>query len=95
MIPEKFIVPTRCTPIPSAAFTTQVEAHIHENNYAMTFDATLGRAMSDKLVSQEREAKRLAFYIFWNCKSEFERCVESLRASVLPCRSVCYGFRIR
>lgn len=40
----------------------------------MTFDDTLGRALDETAVSRERDAKRLAFYIFWNCKSEFMRC---------------------
>ena len=51
----------------------QVEAHIQQHTFAMTFDDTLSRAMASTAASREREAKRLAFYIFWNCKSEFMR----------------------
>ena len=40
----------------------------------MTFDDTLARAKDAKASTREREAKRLAFYIFWNCKSEYDRC---------------------
>ena len=51
----------------------QVEAHIQQHTFGMTFDDTLLRAMGSTTASREREAKRLAFYIFWNCKSEFMR----------------------
>ena len=51
----------------------QVEEHIQEHTFAMTFDDTLSRAMGSTVSSRAREAKRLAFYIFWNCKSEFTR----------------------
>ena len=52
----------------------QVGAHIQEDTGAMTFDDTLARAMGAKAATREREEKRLAFYIFWNAKSEFTRC---------------------
>ena len=60
-----------------------MEAHIRDNSYAMTFDATLGRAKDAKAANREREAKRLAFYIFWNCKSEFMRYIWELCNTIL------------
>jgi hypothetical protein len=39
----------------------------------MTFDDRLGAALGQREGATEREAKRLAFYIFWNVKHEFSR----------------------
>ena len=39
----------------------------------MTFDDRLSAALGDHESTTEREAKRLAFYIFWNVKHEFTR----------------------
>ena len=39
----------------------------------MTFDDRLGAALGQHEGATEREAKRLAFYIFWNVKHDFSR----------------------
>lgn len=51
----------------------QVETHLRQQNYAVTFDRQLGAAKAQKGETADREAKRLAFYIFWNAKGNFDR----------------------
>jgi len=51
----------------------QVEEHVQQYSYGMTFDDRLGAALDAHDATTEREAKRLAFYIFWNVKQEFAR----------------------
>jgi hypothetical protein len=51
----------------------QVEEHFQQQDYGMTFDDRLGAALGQREGATEREAKRLAFYIFWNVKHEFSR----------------------
>ena len=46
---------------------------MQQYSYGMTFDDRLGAALGDHADTTEREAKRLAFYIFWNVKHEFSR----------------------
>lgn len=53
--------------------TAQVEEHVQQHTYGMTFDDRLDAALGDHEDTTEREAKRLAFYIFWNVKHEFTR----------------------
>ncbi len=52
----------------------QVEEHVQQYSYGVTFDDRLGAALDAHEDTTEREAKRLAFYIFWNVKLEFTRC---------------------
>jgi hypothetical protein len=52
----------------------QVERGIRYKEMGVTFDAQLADAKRQKSEASDREAKRLAFYIFWNVKRDFDRC---------------------
>ncbi len=45
-----------------------------DKEFAATFDAQLGAAKRQESEASDKEAKRLAFYIFWNVKRDFDRC---------------------
>ena len=46
---------------------------MRQQNHAVTFDRQLGAAKAQKGEAAGREAKRLAFYIFWNAKGDIDR----------------------
>ncbi|KAK9863795.1 hypothetical protein WJX84_010731 [Apatococcus fuscideae] len=51
-----------------------VEKHIRKNKLQMTYQDRLGQASNDTSeVSSKNEAKKLAFYLFWNIKPFFDR----------------------
>ena len=52
----------------------QVEKHIRKNNLTVTFTDQLGQAKHSEHVTGEKEARKLAFYLFWNIKPYFTRC---------------------
>ena len=50
--------------------------HIRENKLRMTFTDALGQAQSQPDgVSNQKEARRLAFYLFWNVCTDYDRQV--------------------
>lgn len=51
----------------------RVEKHLRKNKLKLTLTERLGAARKADDVSSQAEAKKLAFYLFWNCKSSFER----------------------
>ena len=51
----------------------QVEKHIRKNNLTVTFTDQMGQAKHSEAVTGEKEAKKLAFYLFWNVKPYFTR----------------------
>lgn len=51
----------------------QVEKHIRKNNLTVTFTDQLGQAKHSEHVTGEKEARKLAFYLFWNIKPYFTR----------------------
>ena len=56
----------------------QVEKHIRKNKLKLTFTDQLGRAVSvsqdeDSEISSKKEAKKLAFYLFWNMRATLSR----------------------
>ena len=54
--------------------------HIRENKLRMTFTDALGQAQSEgDGVSSQKEAKRLAFYLFWNVRTDYDRSPRLLR----------------
>ena len=55
---------------------SQVERGIRYKEMGTTFDAQLADAKRQKSEASDREAKRLAFYIFWNVKRDFDRCAD-------------------
>lgn len=52
----------------------RVEKHLRKNKLKLTLTERLGAANKADEVSSQDEAKKLAFYLFWNCKTSFERC---------------------
>ena len=55
----------------------QVEKHIRKNNLTVTFTDQLGQAKHSEHVTGEKEARKLAFYLFWNIKPYFTRSAAS------------------
>lgn len=51
----------------------QVEKHLRKNNLTVTFTDQMGQAKHSEAVTGEKEAKKLAFYLFWNVKPYFTR----------------------
>lgn len=56
----------------------QVEKHIRKNKLKLTFTDQLGRAVTvdqdeESEVSSKKEAKKLAFYLFWNMRASLSR----------------------
>ena len=58
--------------------TEQVEKNIRKNNLTVTFTDQLGQAKHSEHVTGEKEARKLAFYLFWNIKPYFTRCCRLL-----------------
>ena len=61
----------------------RVEKHLRKNKLKLTLTERLGAAQEADDVSSQAEAKKLAFYLFWNCKSSFER-YSTLVQCILP-----------
>lgn len=51
----------------------RVEKHLRKNKLKLTLTERLGTAHKVDEVDSQAEAKKLAFYLFWNCKASFER----------------------
>ena len=50
--------------------------HIRENKLRMTFTDALGQAQSrPDGINSQKEARRLAFYLFWNVRTDYDRQV--------------------
>lgn len=65
----------------------KVEKHIRKNNLTVTFTDQLGQAKHSEHVTGEKEARKLAFYLFWNIKPYFTRnhiIMEDLEAFLSP-----------
>ncbi len=55
--------------------------HIRENKLRMTFTDALGQAQSQPDgVSSQKEARRLAFYLFWNVRTDYDRQVAPMQS---------------
>ncbi len=57
-----------------------MEKHIRKNKLKLTFTDQLGKAVSvsqdeDSEISSKKEAKKLAFYLFWNMRATLSRSV--------------------
>ena len=57
------------------ATITQVEKHLRKRQMAVPFMSQLGQKSS--MLPSDAEARKLAFFIFWNIKPFFDRCVPS------------------
>ena len=56
----------------------QVEKHIRKNKLQLTFTDQLGRAVhlgqdEEGDIASKKEAKKLAFYLFWNMRASLAR----------------------
>ena len=56
----------------------QVEKHIRKNKLKLTFTDQLGKAVTlsqdeESEISSKKEAKKLAFYLFWNVRPTLSR----------------------
>ena len=72
----------------------QVEKHIRKRKLKMTFIEQVGRsqdAAADEVASKN-EAKKLAFYLFWNMKPVFSRWAS--RAGRSWCQAGCLGWAV-
>ena len=59
--------------------------HIRENKLRMTFTDALGRAQSQPDgINSQKEARRLAFYLFWNVRTEYDRQLPTSQSPMLP-----------
>ena len=72
----------------------QVERGIRYKEMGATFDAQLADAKRQKSEASDREAKRLAFYIFWNVKRDFDRCGDEAALELLMCTSTALADRM-
>ena len=61
-------MPLPCTPPPPLQ-----ERYIRKTALQVTFVDEIGRSSSSESVSNEAEAKKLAFYLFFNVKPDFMR----------------------
>ena len=66
------------SPINSFACLAQVEKHIRKNKLKLTFTDQLGKAVTlsqdeESEISSKKEAKKLAFYLFWNVRQTHDR----------------------
>ena len=57
------------------ALGVQVEKHIRKNKLKLTFTDQLGRAVhvgqdEEGDIASKKEAKKLAFYLFWNMRPQ-------------------------
>lgn len=52
----------------------KLERHIRENKLRFTFSDELGRAQEDQYeVTSKKEARKVAFYLFWNVRPTYDR----------------------
>lgn len=75
----------------------QMEKYIRKNALQVTFRDTLSRAERREVVTSEQEAKKLAFYLFWNVKSDYARSTineEDLRVFFLSPRDARLAFEL-
>lgn len=60
----------------------KLEKHMRENKLRHTFADQLGEAQESDELNSKKEARKLAFYLFWNVRSNFDRWVPP---AVLAC----------
>lgn len=53
----------------------RLEKHMRENKLRHTFADQLGEAQESDELNSKKEARKLAFYLFWNVRPNFDRCV--------------------
>lgn len=59
----------------------KLEKHMRENKLRHTFADQLGEAQESDELNSKKEARKLAFYLFWNVRSNFDRYVLALQQS--------------
>ena len=63
----------------------KLEKHMRENKLRHTFADQLGEAQESDELNSKKEARKLAFYLFWNVRSNFDRYVLCLTKCCQPC----------
>lgn len=51
----------------------RLEKHMRENKLRHTFADQLGEAQESDELNSKKEARKLAFYLFWNVRPNFDR----------------------
>ena len=51
----------------------KLERHMRENKLKLTFADELGAAQENDELSSKREARKLAFYLYWNVRPNLSR----------------------
>ena len=51
----------------------KLERHMRENKLKLTFPDELGAAQENDELSSKREARKLAFYLYWNVRPNLSR----------------------
>lgn len=56
----------------------RLEKHMRENKLRHTFADQLGEAQESDELNSKKEARKLAFYLFWNVRPDYDRCRNTL-----------------
>ena len=64
----------------------RLEKHMRENKLRHTFADQLGEAQESDELNSKKEARKLAFYLFWNVRPDYDRCCKPSRP--LPCMAI-------
>ena len=59
---------------------------MRENKLRHTFADQLGEAQESDELNSKKEARKLAFYLFWNVRPDYDRCCKPSRP--LPCMAI-------
>ena len=51
----------------------RLEKHMRENKLRHTFADQLGEAQESDELNSKKEARKLAFYLFWNVRPDYDR----------------------
>ena len=61
----------------------RLEKHMRENKLRHTFADQLGEAQESDELNSKKEARKLAFYLFWNVRPDYDRYSDQ-HPSILP-----------
>jgi len=56
----------------------RLEKHMRENKLRHSFADQLGEAQESDELNSKKEARKLAFYLFWNVRPNFDRYINQL-----------------
>ena len=66
----------------------RLEKHMRENKLRHTFADQLGEAQESDELNSKKEARKLAFYLFWNVRPDYDRCCTT-PLDPLPRMAIC------